>query len=67
MEPEIVNVVSLLNNMGARISGAGTSKITIVGVDRLHGANIETIHSIFPPNNSIMLLRFTVSDIFGTL
>ena len=43
MEPEIVNVVSLLNNMGARISGAGTSKITIVGVDRLHGANIETI------------------------
>lgn len=42
-EPEIVNIVTLLNNMGAKISGAGTDKITIKGVKKLHGAIIETI------------------------
>lgn len=42
-EPEIINVVSLLNNMGAKITGAGTSKIIIRGVEKLHGATIETI------------------------
>ena len=33
-EPEIVNVVTLLNNMGAHITGAGTSEIEIEGVDK---------------------------------
>lgn len=37
-EPEIVNVAMFLNNMGAKISGAGTSKIRISGVSSLtHG------------------------------
>ena len=34
-EPQIVNVATFLNNMGAKISGAGTSTITIKGVDHL--------------------------------
>ncbi len=42
-EPEIVNVATMLNNMGARIRGAGTSKITIHGVEKLHGAYTEVI------------------------
>lgn len=42
-EPEIINIVSLLNNMGAKISGAGTEIIKIKGVSKLHGAVIETI------------------------
>lgn len=42
-EPEIVNVATMLNNMGARIRGAGTSKITIHGVEELHGAYTEVI------------------------
>ena len=42
-EPEIVNVVTLLNNMGAHITGAGTSEIEIVGVDKLNGAFAEVI------------------------
>lgn len=42
-EPEIVNVATMLNNMGARIRGAGTSKITIIGVEKLHGAYTEVI------------------------
>ena len=42
-EPEIVNVATFLNNMGARIMGAGTSQITILGVNRLRGCFHEVI------------------------
>lgn len=42
-EPEIVNIASLLNNMGAKINGAGTSEITIYGTKQLNSANIECI------------------------
>lgn len=42
-EPEIVNVATFLNNMGARISGAGTSIIRIEGVERLNGCFHEVI------------------------
>lgn len=42
-EPEIVNVATLLNNMGAKIKGAGTSTITIEGVETLHGCFHEVI------------------------
>ena len=42
-EPEIANVASFLNNMGAKIKGAGPSKITIEGVTYLHKAMIEVI------------------------
>src|SRR3712207_9531763 len=34
-EPEIIDVATLLNNMGAHIRGAGTDVITIEGVERL--------------------------------
>jgi UDP-N-acetylglucosamine 1-carboxyvinyltransferase len=43
-EPEIVDLALLLGSMGARIEGAGTSYVTIEGVDRLTGA----VHSIMP-------------------
>lgn len=36
-EPEIIDVATLLNNMGAKIRGAGTDIIRIEGVDELHG------------------------------
>ena len=42
-EPEIVNVATFLNNMGAKISGAGTKKIKIEGVDKLHSCFHEVI------------------------
>ena len=42
-EPEIVNLATFLNNMGARITGAGTSEIKIEGVDHLSKAFIEVI------------------------
>lgn len=42
-EPEIVNVATFLNNMGAKITGAGTSEIRITGVDHLGGCYSEVI------------------------
>lgn len=42
-EPEIVNVASFLNNMGAKINGAGTSTITIIGVEKLGKAIVDVI------------------------
>ncbi|MGT2802464.1 UDP-N-acetylglucosamine 1-carboxyvinyltransferase [Streptococcus henryi] len=43
-EPEIIDVATLLNNMGAHIRGAGTDVIVIEGVETLHG----TRHQVIP-------------------
>ncbi|MBT5135952.1 MAG: UDP-N-acetylglucosamine 1-carboxyvinyltransferase [Phycisphaerae bacterium] len=43
-EPEITDLAKLLNAMGAKISGAGTPRITIEGVDQLGGAS----HTVMP-------------------
>ncbi|HFU4024352.1 TPA: UDP-N-acetylglucosamine 1-carboxyvinyltransferase [Streptococcus suis] len=43
-EPEIIDVATLLNNMGAHIRGAGTDVITIEGVEKLYG----TRHQVIP-------------------
>src|SRR5271156_500553 len=37
-EPEVQDLAELLNKMGARIEGAGTSTIRVQGVEKLHGA-----------------------------
>lgn len=42
-EPEIVSVATFLNNLGAKIRGAGTSVITIDGVQELKGGFTEVI------------------------
>ena len=42
-EPDTVDLCKCLSAMGAKIEGAGTSTITIEGVDRLHGATHEVI------------------------
>jgi UDP-N-acetylglucosamine 1-carboxyvinyltransferase len=43
-EPEIADVADCLNKMGARISGAGTKRIVIEGVGKLHAAR----HAVLP-------------------
>jgi len=43
-EPEVQDLAELLNKMGARVEGAGTSTIRVQGVTRLHGAE----HTIIP-------------------
>jgi len=42
-EPEVADLAALLTKMGAKIEGAGTSTISITGVERLHGATHEII------------------------
>ena len=42
-EPEIGDLIDLLNAMGAKIEGKGTSILTIEGVDKLHGARHKVI------------------------
>ena len=44
MEPEIIDLAVCLRAMGARIEGEGTGRITVEGVERLHGAS----HSVVP-------------------
>jgi UDP-N-acetylglucosamine 1-carboxyvinyltransferase len=44
MEPEVVDLANVLNKMGAKIGGAGTSLIEIEGVESLHGVE----HRIVP-------------------
>jgi UDP-N-acetylglucosamine 1-carboxyvinyltransferase len=43
-EPEILDLANALNAMGARISGAGSDRIVVQGVERLHGAR----HRVMP-------------------
>lgn len=43
-EPEIVDLANYLNQMGARVRGAGTNVITIEGISELHGVQ----HSVIP-------------------
>jgi UDP-N-acetylglucosamine 1-carboxyvinyltransferase len=43
-EPEIRDVADCLNKMGARVSGAGSSRIVVEGVAKLHGAR----HTVLP-------------------
>ena len=42
-EPEIVDLADFLNAMGAKVSGAGTSTITIEGVERMHAADFSVV------------------------
>lgn len=43
-EPEVVDLADMLNSMGAQVSGAGSPRVTIEGVDELHG----TTHTVIP-------------------
>lgn len=42
-EPEITDLIDMLNGMGAKILGRGTSILTIEGVDKLHGVEHEIL------------------------
>lgn len=43
-EPEVVDLAVCLNSMGARVTGAGTDRVVIEGVEALHG----TYHQVMP-------------------
>ncbi len=55
-EPEIVDLTNLLTKMGARISGVGTDRITIVGVSELN----STTHEVMPDRLEAAALMMSI-------
>jgi len=63
-EPEITDLISLLNRMGARILGAGTTHLTIQGVPALHGASHTPISDRIAAGTYAMMTLATGGDVF---
>jgi UDP-N-acetylglucosamine 1-carboxyvinyltransferase len=62
-EPEIVDLAACLTAMGAKISGAGSDRITVTGVPRLHGAE----HSVVPDRIEIGTYLMATAITGGTV
>ena len=62
-EPEVVDLARLLTAMGAEIQGAGTPRVTIHGVKKLHGATHEIIPDRIEAGTYILAAAMTDSDI----
>jgi len=62
-EPEVVNLAECLNAMGAKISGAGTSTITIEGVTSLSGARHRIIPDRIETGTYAMAVAMTGGDV----
>jgi UDP-N-acetylglucosamine 1-carboxyvinyltransferase len=62
-EPEIVDVADCLNKMGARISGAGTPRIVVEGVDKLHGARHTVLPDRIETGTYAMAVAMTGGDV----
>jgi UDP-N-acetylglucosamine 1-carboxyvinyltransferase len=64
LEPEVVDLAGLLQAMGAKVRGAGSSTITIVGVDRLHGADYGVIPDRIEAGTLLLAAAITRSDLY---
>jgi len=62
-EPEVADLAALLNKMGAKIEGAGTSTIRIQGVDKLHGARHRIIPDRIEAGTFIIAAALTGGDL----
>ncbi|HXY48087.1 MAG TPA: UDP-N-acetylglucosamine 1-carboxyvinyltransferase [Terriglobales bacterium] len=62
-EPEVEDLAALLNKMGAKIQGAGTSTIRIEGVSRLHGAKHRIIPDRIEAGTFILAAALTGGDV----
>jgi len=62
-EPEVADLADLLNKMGAKIEGAGTSTIRIRGVSKLHGAKHRIIPDRIEAGTFIIAGAITGGDI----
>ena len=62
-EPEITDVADCLNKMGAKISGAGTSRIVIEGVAKLHGARHAVLPDRIETGTYAMAVAMTGGDV----
>jgi UDP-N-acetylglucosamine 1-carboxyvinyltransferase len=62
-EPEIGDVAQCLNKMGAKISGAGTTRIVVEGVARLHGARHAVLPDRIETGTYAMAVAMTGGDV----
>jgi UDP-N-acetylglucosamine 1-carboxyvinyltransferase len=62
-EPEIKDVADCLNKMGARINGAGTSRIVVDGVSKLHGARHRVLPDRIETGTYAMAVAMTGGDV----
>jgi UDP-N-acetylglucosamine 1-carboxyvinyltransferase len=62
-EPEIVDVADCLNKMGAKISGAGTSRIVVEGASKLHGARHAVLPDRIETGTYAMAVAMTGGDV----
>lgn len=62
-EPEVVDLAHLLNEMGGRVSGAGTSRITIQGVAELKGCHHRVIPDRIEAGTFMMAAQITGGDV----
>ena len=62
-EPEIGDVADCLNKMGAKVSGAGTPRIVVEGVDRLHGARHAVLPDRIETGTYAMAVAMTGGDV----
>ncbi len=62
-EPEVVDLAALLSKMGAQIEGAGTQRIRIVGVEKLHGARHRIIPDRIEAGTFIIAAALTGGDL----
>ena len=62
-EPEVGDVADCLNKMGAKISGAGTSRIVIEGVPKLHGARHAVLPDRIETGTYAMAVAMTGGDV----
>ena len=62
-EPEIVDLAILLNEMGAKVRGAGTETLTIVGVDQLRGAKHNVVQDRIEAGTFMVAAAMTSGDL----
>ena len=62
-EPEIVDLALLLNKMGAKVRWAGTENITIIGVEKLHGAEHNVVQDRIEAGTFMVAAAMTGGDL----
>ncbi|MCA2998406.1 MAG: UDP-N-acetylglucosamine 1-carboxyvinyltransferase [Rhodocyclaceae bacterium] len=62
-EPEVVDLARCLIAMGAKIRGHGTDKITVVGVEKLHGANYAVMPDRIETGTFLVAVAATGGDV----
>jgi UDP-N-acetylglucosamine 1-carboxyvinyltransferase len=62
-EPEVVDLAACLSKMGARIEGAGSARIVVDGVSRLHGATHEVLPDRIETGTYAMAVAMTGGEV----